>query len=150
MIAATLVLFAAGCSRNRDHEAQALIDDLERLGDNVESIVRDSPDEAGLARAEALIGARGGPLHARVLVLDDARTSLSPAASLALTYACTRNTGSAQVVRDYVYNAALKRKPELRKRGNEVGLALCNICKTPSDSLTCGTFERGDGVVPPS
>jgi hypothetical protein len=142
LIATTLLLVVA-CSRNRDGDTKTLVGELERLDTSIEEIVKKSPDEAGLREADALIGAKSGSLHSRVLELTSTDVKLSPAMSEALTNACVRNASSAKIARDYVYNAVLNGNPEIKKRANEVSRSLCKICETPSFASACSTFDPG-------
>jgi len=135
-----VLLCIAACARNRDAEAQTLVDDLRSLDDAAEEAVHTSPNESGLEKAEALVRAKEADLHTRVLALQSA--SLTPAASTAWNAASAKNVLSAQNVRDDVYNAVLKTNPPLRARANKLALELCAITETPTYATQCAPFRN--------
>lgn len=137
---AVAVLGVVACS-NRDQEAQKLIDELGRLDETVKATVRDSPNDDGVAKAEALVGAERESLHERVVKMRAA--SLGPAASQALGNACLKSSMNAKLVKEYVMNAVLKTNPALVARANKLADSLCEICVTgPSDSWMCASFKE--------
>jgi hypothetical protein len=125
---------------NRDGDAQNVIDELAALDKGVVNTLEKSPNEVGVAQAEALVNAKNASLHARVLDLTTG-ARLSAAASMAMSHACVKNDQSAKIALDYLHNAILNTNPELRKRGDALGAALCEICETPSYSTRCATFR---------
>ncbi|MEO7094209.1 MAG: hypothetical protein ABI175_13220, partial [Polyangiales bacterium] len=117
-----LVLGSAACSRNRDQEAKALIDDLAVLDEAVIDAVRAHPDADGLAKAEALVEAKRASLHDRVVKLEG--SELSPDVMKSLPDAYGKNAQSAKVVTEHVQNAVLKTNPELIDRARKLALGL--------------------------
>lgn len=99
-IAVALVFGFAACACNRDKDAQTLVDELGSLDDAVEATVRASPIEGGLAKAEALLEAKRGSLHQRVVALKDA--DLSTAAAQSMSSACARNQQNGKIIEGHV------------------------------------------------
>lgn len=126
---ATMPLLVA-CSQ--DDEARKLLADMTVFQDALQAAMRDSPDEAGIAKAEALVLAQSPALHARYVDLAPAR--LSPGTLTLIPTRCAVNRGAAEVGRDYVMNGLEKRgedattRAELRARIEKLLASLDRIC----------------------
>jgi hypothetical protein len=137
---ALVLLCVAACSRNRDADEKALAGDLRAFDEEVESVVRASPDAAGVAKAEGIVAARAPALHTRLLALQGA--TLSPSASMDLVQVCAGDNHSASLnARGYVYNAVLKTNPPLRTRAEKLALSICEVCETPSNDA-CAALRQ--------
>ncbi len=134
---AVLVCAIGACSRNRDKDALKLMDEISSLDRAVTDAVRAAPNAQGLAKAEALVGAKRKNLRDRYVALQDAQ--LSRDVTRAMEYVPSQNQNSAQNVVDYVKLAVSKSDPALVARANKLADSLCRICKTAA--YQCGSFE---------
>jgi hypothetical protein len=128
--AATIALLLAACSR--DEDARKLLADMATLQEGVQSAMRDSPDDAGIAKAEALVAAQSGPLHARFVDVNGGK--LSAGVLLSFNPRCVSNESAAQIGEDYVMNALAKRgadaalKAQVLARTEKMKATLKGIC----------------------
>lgn len=126
LVALALALTLAACSRAEDEKK--LIADMATFQEAIETALQLSPDEAGIKKAEALVAAQSGPLHARYTKVDvSKRGGVFP----------TRCAGNGQAIaigEGYVKNALVKRgadeklRAELLARTGKLKATLETIC----------------------
>lgn len=87
----------------RDDDARKLLSDMATLQEGVQSAMHDSPDEAGVSKAEGLAAAQRAPLHARDV--DVSSGKLSANVLVQIPTRCAGDAGAAKVGQDYVKSA---------------------------------------------
>ena len=124
------LLVIASCSR--DEDARKLLADMESFQENVEGAMRDSPDEAGVAKAEALVAAQSGVLRTRYA--DVSSGKLSSGTLVVIPTRCAGNAQAADVGRSYVQiglakaNASADLRDRLMTRIDAMRATLATIC----------------------
>jgi len=128
LVASTL-LFA--CSRDR--EAQSVFSDMEKLQTDVRTAMEQSPDESGLASAEAAVAKSAPGLRERMTALRG--VSLSAATLGAMPERCALNDAAASTGAAYVKQGLHKRnapqaeRERLGLRLDKLKTDLHDICK---------------------